>query len=601
SNLYIAETHICTLKETALTGSQPYEIAYETKSPALSFDIPKVTLPGMTTAMPLFVVEEDRDNGVIRVKLNANLPDDLSDSYYLEEYDCTPGFWVVSGNIRKFVQVDWIYLEKYVRILPDDMNIYISNIVNTSTTQNYYFDYATNAGNLKIVLSEFENNNKNQYNGTTNLNGVYLTICDVDKNPLSTPYPLQNLQSDENLLSTIGQLPGVENYPDDGFLCLSIVDPSNPTYFSRTISGTFTVTADGLDPDTANFRISPVPTVYTIHFRDVNNSWGMPHIYVYQPLEYNGYEVYGLNNENNANVNLNWLEYSFTGNMAFKGWKKDGGTINNLAIQTSDFNDGGGSPVKGYHVGTSWGNPSGGSGGTLPTDYYAPVTLVDYSKSNCTTCKNSGPFQLWPGGGMRKETIGGVTWWTIELPLLAKPEKALVMFTDGHDRDSGTRYPGGGVPGLPLPNYADREAWFLYNASDAVHEFSDDRPTSGGGGGGSVTNRKAALYWHQNNFGGATQMCLFTNKNDNWNPFWPENGSWTYKSAIINGEFRYLIFSTADELAAYDKLIDTNTSSGYEWSSSNQSDGKHSDVHKGDGLDSYLKSQGVTEAYQIWE
>ncbi|MDE5774625.1 MAG: hypothetical protein K2H86_09260 [Muribaculaceae bacterium] len=486
SNLYLNETHIARTEEEALSGENPIEIAYQSRAP-IDFDIPKVMLQGFPTELPLFEVEDDAENQLIRVKLNSNLPQtynyigSLQAEFENNSIEGTPGFWVISGNIRKWVQVDYIDCSTYVRILPKTYDLAISNIANRAE-YTMYLDYATNDNNLILQLTQFDNNNSSQASTSDTNNGLWLTICNDQKEPLSIAVPVNDALKEKDLL-TIEMLSGVSEYPKDGYIALTILEPTSPSYFSKTISGTFTAQADNADPQTAvaSFTISPIPTHYVIHFRDVNNSWTSPHIYVYQPLEYNGYEVYGKGKSDDAN-SMNWLEYSFTGNVTFKGWKKDGGSVPNLTISTGTFNNGEGVSVKGYNVGTDWGNPSRDDAMIDNNEgYYThDIKLVDESKSSCTTCKSGSLVDLWPGIGMTKEIINGETWWRIELTLLAKPDKALVMFANGHHKNTSDekelRYPAKGVPGLPLPDYSDREAWFLYDSNEDNHEFSDNKP-----------------------------------------------------------------------------------------------------------------------------
>lgn len=479
SNLYLAETHICKSEPTALSGANPVEIAYETTGPALSFDIPSVDLsqldPNITGTMPLFSVEEDSDNGVIRVTINPHLPDDLVYQGDISD-KVDNSFWVISGNIRKQVVVDYIDLSKYLRILPKDMNLSISNISSTQTAPTYYFDYATNAANestpLDLILTEYTNGNSIQYGkDDQHTSGVYLTVCDANKVALTKPIPM-TVGTSINLTDTSYLLDNITEIPDDGYIGLTILNPSDPHAFAKTISGTILAEAGGLSAQ-AEFTINPVPLVYTIHFQ-TSETWELPHVYVYQPLEYNGYEVYGYSN----GKNLNWLEYSFTGNMAFVGWMKDGGNETNLSGNPVSLTDGGGSAVTGY-LKSDWGDPGLQKTFMDSKKYNKGVTLVDKSKSGCTSCRTA-PNLLYPGYGMYLETIAGQDWWTVELPLLAKPGKALVMFSDTHNGkdDKEHRYPAGGVPGIPLPNYSDREAWFYYNPNDADHEFTDNCPSA---------------------------------------------------------------------------------------------------------------------------
>ena len=170
----------------------------------------------------------------------------------------------------------------------------------------------------------------------------------------------------------------------------------------------------------------------------------------------------------------------------------DGGAVANLPSSQlkSNLEVGGGAHINAYEVDWSYDGPSKASGyqiGTGSDDKYIRVSLIDQSQSSCSVCSSTdasqGPNLLWPGMGMtaEKENNG---WWKIEVPLIVKPDIALVMFANGHSntgtKESDKRYPINQVPGIPLPNYSDREAWYLYDYALRGENcsFSDDRRES---------------------------------------------------------------------------------------------------------------------------
>lgn len=117
---------------------------------------------------------------------------------------------------------------------------------------------------------------------------------------------------------------------------------------------------------------------------------------------------------------------------------------------------------------------------------------IDYCPGFHTDCCATGVNRKWPGVKMKEDTENP-GWFYFDLPLLAEPGKALIMFAEGHDGpselDDGDkddddteylkhyRYPAHMVPGIPLYNFADKDGWFLYDfmAGDK-NEFVDDKP-----------------------------------------------------------------------------------------------------------------------------
>lgn len=587
SRLYIDKTEI-----DHLSGSDTEEIYYESDAPNLIFKSSTVKYGSMADELPLFEITEDKVNNKLKVNVNPDLP---VNSTLLTDPD--QGFWVISGNIQKWVSVKEVDLKPYLRLLPKKQTISVRNIAN-ETYYEMYFDYATNSVNsatnnlLTLALASGTNTNpKTVFEDNTDVEkckGVFIEICDENKEAVTKRIALSTtavtLNTTQNLLSG-------KTYPEDGYIRVTVCDPTNPSYYSKPIKGKFKASVTNradLTPAEAEFTIEPNPTSYTVHFKAINETWSNPHIYVYQPLYYNGLPVFGTSGDSN----INWLEYSFTGNRAFKGWKKDMGQIDDLTMAASTFNDGGGSPVKGYHVGDVWGDP----GKDNPDKYYENVSLIDKSTSGCSNCRNYGPYYLWPGMGMTKESNG---WWKIELPLLAKPGTALIMFADGHTTDTDVRYPGGGVPGIPLPDFSDREAWYLYDASRYGNQssFSDDERNSY-----TVTStaRKIGLYWHENTttYSG---ILFFENPNGNWSNYWPKT-DWSTRTATKIGEW-YLVVLTSDaDIAAFNKMT-TTLGGGIQWKGSSEDKSMwwgNKSFHKDRSFPNQFSDYDLTESYQIW-
>ncbi|MDE6006221.1 MAG: hypothetical protein K2G67_01525 [Muribaculaceae bacterium] len=584
SRLYVGKTVI-----PSISGESPVEIDYRTSVNKLDFKSCEITIAGKT--YEAFDISEDKASGNIIVNLNGDLPLQAAP---LRGDDM--GFWVVAGSIRKWIAVEEIDLRAYVRILPKTRTLSIQNIVNEADYP-LWFDYATNGDNLTLTLTSYTNTNEQKGTLTegTELKGISVELCAPDSTALSQRVDLQTVKNTYGGdFFQIPKLSGTDSYPDDGFIKLMINDPTDARFFSKEIKATFkaAISNTGVTAATAELDILPNPTVYTIHFKAINGTnWDNPHIYVYQPLTYNGYPVFGWT----GSQNINWLEYDFTGNRAFKGWKKDGGSIDNLAA--SRFNTAisfGGENVSGYKdrdkdSDGGWGNP----GTELKDDYYQTVRLTDYSKATCSQCNTSGNGILWPGIGMTRETGENDGWWKIELPLLAKPDKALVMFTNTHS-DVSARYPEDNMPGIALPNYSDREAWYLLDQARGGKKcsFSDDRREEY-----PRDPEKICIYWSSNDFGGSGSFHFFNNSTGSNVQYWPASGN---ETATKNGSYYYYILSTETELKAFDQLV-SGGGNGYvvgsvrRWWNNN----KHGTVIS--GKPDWLNISGITRSVQIWE
>lgn len=584
SRLFVGTTEVATV-----SGQEPAEIEYRTNVNNLVFESSTREFDGKI--YKLFDVSEDKGSGNIIVKLNGDLP--LQSNTIR---DSGMGFWVVAGSIRKWVSVKEIDLKAYVRILPKTRTLSIQNIVNEPDYP-IWLDYATNADNLTLKLISLTNTNTNKGYDVTNKRGISVEICDGDSAAVTRKLSLKEIMDNGGNLFESSYLKDDKNsFPEDGFIKLLINDPTDASYFSKEIKVTFeaSITNEGVSPAKAEVTILPNPTVYTIHFKAINGTnWDSPHIYVYQPLMYNGLPVFGASGSNN----INWLEYDFTGNRAFKGWKKDGGEITNLnSTELDNSISFGGTTVKGYKV--SWdANP----GTQLPTTHYQSVSLVDYKQSTCSDCKKgSHPGNngiLWPGIGMTQETkaeIGEDGWWKIELPLIVKPGQALVMFSNGHTLSPTARYPGDTYPGIPVPNYSDREAWFLLDQARGGDKcsFSDDMRNEY-----PRDPEKICIYWHQNNFGNSGSFYFFNNSSGSNVQYWPASGNAT---ATKSGEYYYYILSTETELKAFDQLI-TGGGNGYCVGTTRKwwNNSLHGDIYS--GSPSWLNRTDINRSVQIWD
>lgn len=448
-------------KIAEVTGEKPGYVLYETKSPTLT-----LTSDVADNGQPYFLLYQNRATGTIEVRVNPA----LGKTGVIENI----GFWVQAGNIRKYVLVEKLDLTNYVTITPASQTIYISSIANEKEYQ-MDFQYGTNMDDIVLSLSSVSNGNTNTFKDASGEPRFYATIRTFDGEDyytLTKEIEIKNGQI--NLSSYLKNADDV--YPQGGLVTITIKDPTQQSFYAKEISGKITITAkkDGdTKSATASFNIKPNATVYTVHFKAIgsdNFNWDgtgseAPHMYAYQPLEYKDRLV--LSSQDN---NGNWIEYSFTGKVAFKGWKEDGGDVDNLSSYSSI--DYWGTTIEAYKV---WGNAL--ANGDFPTDKYNVVELLPSSftdKITCSACKDARK-QKWPGVEMQAEGNG---WYKVELPLLAKPNKTLIMFAKGHnngDNYEPYRYPGNQVPGIALPDYPGREAWYLYDKDKggASCSFSD--------------------------------------------------------------------------------------------------------------------------------
>lgn len=466
TQLYLGATEI---SET-VSGETPQYLSYSTSAPFLSFESSEITVAGKS--VPLFELTENKETGLIEVSISSQVSPGTTVPAEGK------GFWVVAGSIRKFVEVPNVDLSEFVRISPEERHLYISQIVN-ATQYSLWYQYSTNMEGLSIKLSDYANSNTKK--GVENLKIRIYTGTVSEPEAWSKEVAL----SDGMTISAIEKNSAdMGDFPKSGLICITLVDPAEQAAFGSEISGKITAAA-GTKSDAGTFNVYPQADKYVIWFKSINPDWDNPHIYVYQALTYYNADDRKEYYVFDKNGSINWLEYSFTGKLVFKGWQKEFGSVaapTNLQDVTQ-----GGATFKAYK---EW-NDDASNGDhfsddqyfkdlDLIADYRSKVTSADAAHMKCNECRGGATHSLWPGIAMIKDDATG--WYYAELPMLAEPGKALIMFTNGHNKDGdysgGKRYPESGEPGIPLPNFASGQAWFLHDKDHKSQLAFSDYPRS---------------------------------------------------------------------------------------------------------------------------
>lgn len=500
----------------SVSGAAPYYMSYNTNSPAIRFESDTYE----ETGIPYFLISPDpNQEDVLEVSINPVCPE-------TSPAVTGKGFWVQTGNLRKRVNITTADFSEFLTISPSTRTLNVAQIINEEEYP-VYFTWSTNKKDLKLSVENLTAAIANDENSRSNL-----TITFQKKNDEGEWKDILSKQRIENKRygSTI-------TLPSNGRIVVNVIDPTNPKYFSSEITMDIKAEATSqsgsqVSTKKANLRIVPTPTKYRVYFKDENwsQTWTNPHIYAYQPLEVydplTGRDV-AVMDENRMQ---DWIEYSFTGNLTFKGWIPYGGTVDPTTSGISSTNDwsldnylnsyydkNGYDQAK-YCFGV-WKEGAGG-----PNDYknenvvgyyYTDIDLMPKWRQRydtdettgetigemvCTKCRDTSNTDnintLWPGVAMKK-SMKHLGWWYVDLPLLAKPGKTYLMFIDVTSGDhaaavqpgddlSKLRFPYDDVPGVILPNYPDKEAWYLCNKDNITttgkgnqkwtNEFTDDKP-----------------------------------------------------------------------------------------------------------------------------
>ncbi|MCH5226262.1 MAG: hypothetical protein J1F16_00370 [Muribaculaceae bacterium] len=344
--------------------------------------------------------------------------------------------------------------------------------------------------------------------------------------------------------------------------------------------------------ETVKIKVKPYTTDYVIHFRckDSSKNWNSPHIYVYQALslpvdisKYAGRTV----GYKEGNSWYTALEYAFTNDLAFRGWKGYGGPSNSTYDPNQGAYDSGTEGFVVFNYDNGWDycpksrHDNRGSRECV-YDFDMNFNIYHTNRSACPTCEagylmynyseNYGTpaeqadaqwkkdnTRMWPGIVMEKETGENAGWWKYTLSGVATPGKAMIMFANGHvaeGKGSGLRYPGDDKVGIPLFDFPDNEGWFEYDgsATEPGLFFSDDKPSSTGGGTPS-TSYTYRFYWPTST--NATQLYFKSYNGDTENKFL----DWgTDNDGSTNGYY-YIEFTTTSLITRIEYKLSQGMSS----------------------------------------
>lgn len=433
--LYVAQTRV------ALEAGKDVTVACRTDAPSLSYKSPTYTLSDGTKT-DIYQVDFNLDETdactSFTVRIHPNMPP-VADDATIE--GIAKYFYIVAGDLKKKIEVSQLLLEPYLIVTPQNYTVYIKEVSN-ETSFAVSYTYRTNLPRIQVAANKDIANLStaadgttftatNAYNGTVN-EGTGTLVCTLDKPYVSGNFPNAN-------------------------------------------TATYTFTATGYDKEltaTATLQIIPNATSYRLHFRPLTDDWSYPHIYVYQPLYTPGGAEVQIKSGGEL-LGENAILYGFTGCVTFKGWTDEGGPIGNYWPNATEGN---------IVTATSGFDPATDIDGNLTTATEEYYWGVDYCHDFREGCCASAVNRKWPGVKMKVDE-DNPGWYYFDLPLLAEPGTALIMFADGHDGPASTdtsgkyRYPAHMVPGIPLYNFADKDGWFLYDYTQGdKNEFVDDKP-----------------------------------------------------------------------------------------------------------------------------
>lgn len=353
-------------------------------------------------------------------------------------------FYVKAANLTKKIEIKEFDFKEYLSVTPQDIVIDLLEYLAKGITSG------------KILISYSTNSNK-KVSITCESSG---DIFNPD-NPLHLTTSEGEAVIEGELNSNSGELRLDYNRLFDGI-----------PYWKQNHTYELTFITEGLEARKVTIKTIPIIADYIIHFKDKDGKWSNPHIYVYNVLELpkdlnNGKAGepvgYKLTNGNISPA----LEYDFSRNISFRGWKGYGGPeINDPYADTSIEN--------GYVIfneGESY-EPYINS---PRYDFNFDLNLSHTSyKGNwgCSECKGNTN-----GYGISMENEGD-GWWKYTLSGIVSPEKTKIIFSEGHNSDRGSlSFPENGEE-ISLFNFEDHEGWLLLKGSDG--EFTAQNPESKG-------------------------------------------------------------------------------------------------------------------------
>ncbi|MCH5239664.1 MAG: hypothetical protein J1F38_05530 [Muribaculaceae bacterium] len=434
-------------------------------------------------------------------------------------------FHIIAGNLQKRIDILNLDLDPYLEVTPqtiivDTRELYTSGYDNFS----YPISFETNVditdgvtlqildpstllstglgdGDFKVSKPSFVSGSASPYNVSVKEGTLNLNIRNI-----ITGNPFWNKNNDYTLTFIL-------TVPAD-------INGGDPIVIEKTVT----------------IKVRPFSGTYVIHFRDNTKHWHDTHIYVYQDLTLpsdltskepgtDGYDPDELHPyagkivgfiEDNPSSGKQWnaaVQYVFSNNCSFRGWKGYGGPdINNPWEESSwthtpPTEDGStyGFVMFGQPNGNFWNysyayNITYGIAENQDRKkrYNYEVNFNgDHQNSldhwGCRRCQLMAPDyndgnddHFYTGISMEKEEDG---WWKYTLTGVAQPGRTMIIFANHHapwEKSEGdytaedNRWPGDYESGLPLFDFEDNEGWFLFdgNTTNSDQKFTDDKPSN---------------------------------------------------------------------------------------------------------------------------
>ena len=528
-----------------------------------------------------------------RVKVNESIP-----VTQLQQNLAVPYFHVVAGSIHKKIACTPLDLKPYFNVYPNKITIDVREYTNSGkSSDEITISYSTNldiSSTNPIKVSHGGNYNLVTGEGYKSPNYA-LRITDENGNLVGTTDIKINNSKGELVLNVKDILGGNTYWDSKHTYTLTFTPPSGST----------------LSEEKVEINVIPYSTDYIIHFKCKNFLWENPHIYVYQCLEFPNVKTSDLkytikdcddpsgktvgyhdwDDASGYNADLSGLEYMFSNNISFKGWKNFGGSVD-YDVSGSEFS-GGFIQLGGVRSKTSTDFAPAGNNTNI-YDYSKDLNVQHYNNktsdnwyctdSQCASSSslNNGGKRGWPGVAMEYEGNG---WWKYTLTGIATPGKAMIMFTNQHITDPGpnldNRFPANAEVGIPLFDFPDHEGWFLCDTSNSNNahnnknqNFYDDGSIDDGPDQEMPTSITYRFYWPQT--AGKNAYLVWPGGSLDWNN---TQRTQTYKT------WYYYDFTVA--------ASEKSKSFTYKVADSFYGSNQNFD----NGLNSFIESDGVYHAY----
>ncbi|MDE6443075.1 MAG: starch-binding protein [Muribaculaceae bacterium] len=458
-------------------------------------------------AIPIYEFKEV--DGKIEITVNSKLSADecqaITDATNRAENPSNDYnyFHIKAGNINKKVTVYPLSLEPFLTVEPEEITINVREQLSSGNYDNtknpFQIVVKTNFANYKITSADWEE----ELGVEGNISDIlYLAYKDASGN-------YQKVEFDDE----IGK---PESGRNEYYLIYKGLNDGNTFWSEKDHELTLTFTPEGKTDKAKTVKINTQRSSdnYIIYFK-APEGWKNPHIYVYQCLEIPANHDYNKNFHGKtynmagkpvgyykgeaATTNEAWaaLEYSFTGKIAFKGWNYGD---NKKALEDSKSQFYTCNSAQGFFAFTdgcgtddnSWNASKAKSDNRYEKKMDFCAEWRGKLNGVCKDCVGAGYNSLWPGIAMIKEG----DWYRFDLSSVATPGKALIMFTDLHNRIGSEltndydsrRYPEKDMVGIPLFDYPNRTGYF--NLADGKKYFTNTPD-----GVQNVQNKKYVIYY----------------------------------------------------------------------------------------------------------